>query len=375
MIPTSVVADPPAPATPAAATPLARTQRQRLLLGLVAVELVVLFAPTVAWLVDRWTMSVWQNAHGMFVPPLSAWLAWQALREHRHLPVESSKWGFLLLIPALLIHALDAGMHTQLLSAIALVPALAGLSLVLLGGRRTRLIAFPLLLLGFALPIPLAFTEPLQLVLRQIAATSTAFFLPLVGISVFLDGTTLHTTSGVVSVSDACSGFSTLYAAATVAALVAYNAPSWNRAILVVVAAAPVAIAANILRVIALTLMVAWGSGWLLETFVHPLSGMLTFALALPVLFWLGSGRTIQQGEVMIAPRHLPALAILLTICLVPSILHSYIGSTVTDGRAAAGLCAWSCSACPADRPAARLSRLSTPTARAISLNVHTGPH
>jgi exosortase/archaeosortase family protein len=57
------------------------------------------------------------------------------------------------------------------------------------------------------------------------------------------------------------------------------------------VASVPVAMAANLLRVFALTLMVALGEGWLLDTFVHPLSGMLTFALALPILLWLGDDR------------------------------------------------------------------------------------
>jgi exosortase len=222
------------------------------------------------------------------VPPLAAWLAWQALKGRRDVPVEGSRWGFLLLLPALAIHALDAGIHTELLSALALFLAIPGLALLLMGGARVRLIAFPMALLLFAVPIPLAFTEPLQLVLRNLAATATAGLMPAFGVSVFLEGTTLHTTESAVHVGDACSGFSTLYAAATVACLVAYSAPSWQRGAIVLLAAAPVAIAANILRVIALTLMVAWGGAWLLDTFVHPLSGMLTFALALPVLFWLG---------------------------------------------------------------------------------------
>ena len=267
---------------------------RRPILILVCLEALVLFGPTVAWLWDRWTMSVWQNAHGMFIPPLAAWLAWQALKEQPDLPTESSRWGFVLLVPALAVHAIDAGIHTQLLSAVALFLALPGLALLLLGGPRTRLIAFPLALLFFAVPIPLGFTEPLQLVLRQIAAVTTAAVLPVFGVPVFREGTLLDTMSGTVSISDACSGFSTLYASITVAALVAYMAPTWRQRVMVLAAAAPVAIAANLLRVIALTLMVAWGEGWLLGTFVHPLSGMLTFALALPVLFWLGEPRKAE---------------------------------------------------------------------------------
>ena len=247
----------------------------------------LVFGPTLLWLIDRWTMSVWQNAHGMFVPPLAAWFAWQALKE-RDLPVTSSALWYALLVPALLLHAIDAGLHSQLLSALALVLALPGLSLLLQGYQRSRVIAFPLAFLLFAVPIPLGFTEPLQLVLRHVAATATATLLPWLGTSVFQEATTLHTTKGVVSISDACSGFSTLYAAIATAALVAYATPSRRRAAIVLAAAVPVAVGANVLRVIALTLMVAWGEGWLLDTFVHPLSGMLTFALALPVLFWLG---------------------------------------------------------------------------------------
>jgi len=261
---------------------------RRPLLLLIGIELVVLFGPTVAWLVDRWTMSVWQNAHGMFVPPLVAWLAWHELRSQSALPRQGSGWGFALLAPALALHAIDAGMHTQLLSALAMLLAIPGMALLLLGVARTRLIAFPLAFLAFAMPIPLAFTESLQLVLRHFVASTIAALLPVFGVGVFLEGTALHMTNGIVQIADACSGFSTLYASLTVACIVAYTAPSARRRALVLVAAAPVAVAANLVRVIALTLMVAWGEAWLLDTFVHPLSGMMTFALALPLLFWIG---------------------------------------------------------------------------------------
>jgi exosortase len=261
---------------------------RRPLLLLMGVELILLFAPTVVWLVDRWTISVWQNVHGIFIPPLSLWLARAELRKHRHLPVEGSRAGFAFLLPALALHAVDAGLHTQLLSAVALFLALPGLALLLLGSRRTRAIAFPLAFLVFAIPIPLVLAEPLNLLLRQIAANATADILPRVGIVALLDGTTIQTPRGGVIVGDGCSGFSTLYAAMAVACLVAYTATSrWRRAV-VLLAAAPVAIASNVLRVVALTLMVTSGGGWLLDTFVHPLSGMLTFALTLPLIFWLG---------------------------------------------------------------------------------------
>src|SRR5688572_4354648 len=97
------------------------------LLLLIGLELVLVFAPTVAWLVDRWTISVWQSAHGLFIPPLGSWLAWRELKAASHLPTRGSRWGYVLLVPALAAHAVDAGMHTQLLSAVALFLAVPGL--------------------------------------------------------------------------------------------------------------------------------------------------------------------------------------------------------------------------------------------------------
>jgi exosortase len=274
------------------------TKRRTLLLALVGVELVVLYAPTLRWLFDRWTISVWHNAHGLFVLPLVAWLVYQELRSHRTLPVEASAWGFALLVPALALSALDAGMHTELLSAIAFILALPALSLLFLGVARTKVILFPLCFSVFALPIPLGLTETAHLQLRHVAVAACSYVLPWLGITVLAEGTTLHTIRGSLLVADACSGFSTLYAAFAVACLTAYSAASPWRRVVVLAAAAPVAIASNILRVVLLVALVAWRGQGVLETPLHPLSGLMTFALALPIIFWLGGPARETRGAV-----------------------------------------------------------------------------
>jgi exosortase len=223
----------------------------------------------------------------LFVPPLVAYLAFHELRHTRRAP-EASPWGFALLVPALLLHAVDAGMHTQLLSALALIVAIPGLCLLLIGAPRTRLIAFPLAFLLFALPIPLAFTEQIHLALRHLTAGAVAFLVPFAGIPVYLEATTLHMAGSVLEVADACSGFSTLYAALATAALTAYTASGMTRRCIVIAAAAPIAMACNVARVSALVMLTVWYGEAVLDTIVHPLSGILTFVLALPVIFWLG---------------------------------------------------------------------------------------
>jgi len=278
----------PPESRPAARAASVRSVWGTALLALVAIELVALYAPTARWLYGRWTMSVWHNAHGLFIPPLVAWMIWQELKARPDLPASSSRWGFCFLVPALGLQVIDTGMHTDLLSAIGLVLALPGLSLLFLGAARTRLIAFPLFLATFALPIPLGLTETIHLVLRKVAITGATAVLPFIGVTVFSEGTTLHTVRGSLEVADACSGFSTLYAAMAVACLTAYTAATTARRALVLLLAAPIAIASNVLRVVILVGLVVWRGEPILETFVHPLSGMMTFALSLPVIFWLG---------------------------------------------------------------------------------------
>lgn len=263
--------------------------RSRLWLWAVALLAVLVYAPTVQWLWQRWTMGIWYNGHGLFIPFVVAWFAYEGLKPLRGAPVASNPWGFAFLVPALVLHALDMGMHTQLVSAASIVLAVPGLSLLFLGAERTKAIAFPLALLVFMLPIPLAFTARLHLALRHLATWAIGQMAPLLGIPVFIQGTTVHQPNGVLEIADACSGFSTLYAAMAVAVLTAYTCKSWRQRLLVLLAAAPIAILANWVRVVLLVVLVEWRGLEVLDTWMHVASGMLTFALSLPIIFWLGT--------------------------------------------------------------------------------------
>jgi len=43
-----------------------------------------------------------------------------------------------------------------------------------------------------------------------------------------------------------------------------------------------------IVGVISLVVLTLWQGPEILETWIHPASGMMTFALSLPLIFWLG---------------------------------------------------------------------------------------
>ena len=93
----------------------------------------VVFWPEMTWLWRFWTASVWVNNHGVFMPPLIALLAHNALRDDSSEAGESSRWGFAWIIGSLALHAIDSALRTGYLGVLALIASLPGLALLLLG--------------------------------------------------------------------------------------------------------------------------------------------------------------------------------------------------------------------------------------------------
>jgi exosortase len=239
----------------------------------------VVFFPTMRWLVGLWTASVWLDEHGLFMPPLIAALAYFTLRDDANGEPESSAWGFALLVPALALALVDSALRTGYLGAMGLVASLPGLALLLLGARRTRLLAVPLALGLLMIPVPAAVAT--QVGLRTLTATSVEPVLHAIGYTALRRGTVIQLAgdSNTFVVADACSGMATLYAGVTVAIVLACYARShWRRGALLA-AAAPLAIAANVVRVVALILMSSEIGHWIMESPIHPLTGVATFGV------------------------------------------------------------------------------------------------
>jgi len=239
---------------------------------------VVVFFPTMRWLGHRWTSSVWTDEHGIFMPPLIAVLAYFTLRDDERDGPESSAWGFALLAPAFALALIDAALRTGYLGALALIASLPGLSLLVLGERRTRLLAVPLSLGLLMVPLPASVATTVGL--RHLTAAAVEPALHAIGYSALRRGTVIQLAgeNNAFVVADACSGTATLYAGVTVAIVLACYARShWRRAALLA-AAAPLAIAANVLRVVALIVMSSGVGHWIMNSPLHPLTGVATFA-------------------------------------------------------------------------------------------------
>jgi len=294
------------------------------------------FAPTAAWLWERWTDSVFTNGHGVFMPFVLAYLVREYLKRDTDPEPRSSAWGFAFLAPAFALLVLDAGINTELLSAIALVLALPGISLLLLGARRTVGIAFPLAIALFMVPIPAGAIDRVVGVLRTISAIGTTWVVPLVGMPIGRLGTTLSVPGLTVEVADNCSGYSTLYAAVLTSLILAQLTSSRARRVALLLGAVPLALACNILRVSALVLLSKQYGVEILDTSLHPGSGIVLFGVVILALFAIAGPEALRASASLgartpVSARFTPALAVLAALALLPVAVHSYARLRVDD--------------------------------------------
>jgi exosortase len=254
-------------------------------LAAVAAAYVLALWPTFAELGSQWTRNLWNNGHGIFIPPAIAYLGWRALRDLPDERARGSAWGFAVLAPALAIAVLGQHIGFAVLASLGLVLTLPGLSLLLLGVAGTRALLVPLAIAFLMIPIPNAVAS--HVYLRQFTAEAVGWIFGVVGFLHVREGTVIQTPGQIFVVADACSGFSTLYASLSVALILGAMARSLRLTALLLVAAVPLAMLANILRVLALIVATEWLGVWVLDSPLHAASGVATFGISLGGLFWL----------------------------------------------------------------------------------------
>jgi exosortase len=250
----------------------------------------ILFLPTFYWLYQQYTVSVWRNAHGMFLPVIVVVLARSRLRADPDRSASSSLWGIPFIIVGAFLVLLDAGVHSGLISSFGLIVVLPGLSLLLLGARRTRLIAFPLALSVFLLPLPEYLPNPFWL------SSATAFMIEqyfgVLGVPSVRLQTFFRLPVGYFGVSTNCSGLSAFYASSLVGILMVVATRSWRRRALIVLSVWPLTVVINGVRGAGLIwLCNRYGVG-VSDTPVHGLSGIATVLLVVCALLALADWRS-----------------------------------------------------------------------------------
>lgn len=247
----------------------------------------------------HWDTEQWQ--HCWLVVPAVIFLVWNDRDRLAKVPIEPSVWvGIGTLILSGFAYYVGYRVDNRYIGYFSIHVFVCGTVLWLLGWRMLRALLFPLAFLVFAWPLYFL-EENLTVRLRMIMAGASAVVLDLIGIDVVRQGTGLVSAADPamglaqgerfsVDVADPCSGIRSLFALMMVSAIYAHlTLKSWWQKGLVFLASIPLAIAGNLVRILALTIGTllfgaefAIGKDALKEpSWFHMAAGYLVFAVAL----------------------------------------------------------------------------------------------
>lgn len=247
------------------------------------VLLIGCYAPILYRMGHQWATDE-DMGHGFFVPLVAGYVAWQRRDELLATPVETNWWGLVVVVFAGFL-SLIATLGVELFTArLSFVIALAGTVLFLCGTRWVKLLAFPLSLLLFMIPIPAIIYSSLTLRLQMFASQFAEMLISAVGIPVLREGNTLKLPSQTLDIVDACSGIRSLLSLLFLSLVYAYftDKKVWMRWALLF-ATIPIAILANGIRV-GVTGMLSEIDTKLASGIYHETEGYILFIIALAAL-------------------------------------------------------------------------------------------
>jgi len=230
-------------------------------------------------------------SHGFFVPLFSAYVLWLRRKRLSAMPAVPSWQGLLIIVGALATLIVGVLGAELFLSRSSLVLLLAGLIIYFLGWGWFRVVLFPWAFLFLMIPIPQIVFNQITLPLQFLASWLGSCLLALLGVPVLREGNVIHLPVMDLEVVEACSGIRSLVSLVTLATIYGYflEPRIWLR-IFLALAAVPIAVAANGLRVMGTGLLAQYWSPDKAEGFFHTFAGWVIFLLSLGMLFGLHGG-------------------------------------------------------------------------------------
>ena len=249
------------------------------------------YAPILWTLVLQWSRND-DMGHGFFVPFVAGFVVWQRRNELAAVEPKTNPWGLLIVLFGALQFTIGTLGAERFLAQTAFIVSLAGAVLFVGGAKVFKLVAFPLFLLCFMIPIPQTIYAQLTLPLQIFASAVAETVLGWVGIPVLRHGNQLELAGQTLNVVEACSGIRSLLSLSFLALIYGYlfDRKVWMRWVLLL-ATIPIAIAANAARV-TMTGLLSGSQPKLTEGLPHKLEGLVLFLVA--VLLLIGFHRLVN---------------------------------------------------------------------------------
>jgi exosortase len=239
--------------------------------------------------------STEQGAHGPIVLAVSIWLIYRELKGLKGQFQRGSPWiAALLFIPCLVLYVLARITHTIEVEGYVMYGCLIALAYGAVGGAVMRRLWFPLLFTLFVFPPPdtlfAIMTQPLKIGISSWAVN----ILFAMGMPIANSGVTIQVGQYSLLVAAACAGVNSLISLTALGLFYSYiryasNLPYMALLVLFIL---PVAVFANLVRVILLVLITYYFGEQAGQGFVHELAGITMFLLALGAIFvvdWAGT--------------------------------------------------------------------------------------
>jgi EpsI family protein len=249
--------------------------------GILLVLFLSIFGPALRVLYNDWFVFK-QFSHGLLVPFIAGYMAWQKRRELQATPITATWWGMILIVPALILALGGKAIGDSFTERIGMVLCLSGLIWVMFGLQLFKQLWFPLGYLFLMIPLPYVIVNWVAFQLRIFDATAAAPILQLLGIPVYRDNYFLHLPDITLEVADLCSGISSVFSLfALGGAYVFFSPMRLDFKIIAVLSTVPFAVLVNLLRIIITAALTHYVSLSVLNVLVHELTGTITFFIAL----------------------------------------------------------------------------------------------
>ena len=261
-----------------------------------AIAFVLLFFPTWLWMAERFDAPDSFYSHGWLIPLASGWLIWRQRQDVKRVPQRATLRGLWWLVPCVALHLAATWLRLGFVSGFAMLGTLYGLVWTCWGGTMLWRLKFPLLFLLFMVPLPGVLLIAISFKMKLLAATFATWGLRGLGLAAVQAGSTIQVPGLSVIVDDTCSGLRSLISLIALSTMwIALLGPSSTRLqkLVIVASSIPIALVANMMRIITLVLLAAIYGHGIAEGFIHYGSGVVVFGIALVAL--AGMSRCLQR--------------------------------------------------------------------------------